>query len=686
MNIMKFSLSLTFRRAICFVLLAAPFWHSPTAGAAVGLALIPSSISNTYSGQITLQITGLTNGETVLIEQYLDANTNSLVDAGESLAESFKVTDGQVTSFGGVRDVHVPGDEDGAADGQIQTKIFFSTFAEFARGAGTHLFRLSSPGSRFTPVTQSLDVTQAAFGQRITGQITSGGSPVTNATVALLVQAGQDVQFVVGAAADASGNFSITAAPGTYLVLPAKTGLVSDLGIAPVVTLSSSQVITQNLSLTQPTRTASGRITDAASGNGIPGIQLFIESTTANTVAFAFSDANGDFTVSVLPDQWKINISDFSLTQIGYLRPQNKVRIDTTGNVTGVSVPLARETALIYGSLKNSANNALSNVTFFAADSYNQYEGSGVTDSSGNYSLGVIAGSWNVEPDSQNPALAGYLVQGTNVTVTNGQAMRVDFVARQATAHLIGHVTVTIGGPISDIGIIADDFMGGSTQSQTGSDGSFDMPVSGGTWHLQLESQTATQRGLVGPDLQFAVTDGVNVTGINYVVRNVTAHITGSVKDSGANAVPGVNIYAFVSVNGTNYNANSQTDTSGNYDLSVFNGGWQVGVDCFSLSQLGYSCTAEQSAVVNGANQTVNFTVQHFTNAQPLLSQLAWLPSQFQLHLAGESGRNYRIDATTNLLDWTTLSTNMAFGGSFVFIDSAAPGFNKRFYRAVLVP
>src|SRR5437667_604272 len=80
---------------------------------AVGLAVNPSSISNTYSGQITLQITGLTNGETVLIERFLDANTNGLVDSDEPLVQSFKTTDGQVTAFGGIRDSNIPGDEDG---------------------------------------------------------------------------------------------------------------------------------------------------------------------------------------------------------------------------------------------------------------------------------------------------------------------------------------------------------------------------------------------------------------------------------------------------------------------------------------------------------------------------------------------------------------------------------------------
>ena len=43
------------------------------------------------------------------------------------------------------RDVNVPGDDDGATNGQIQTKLYFTTSAEFGRVTGAHLFRLSSP-------------------------------------------------------------------------------------------------------------------------------------------------------------------------------------------------------------------------------------------------------------------------------------------------------------------------------------------------------------------------------------------------------------------------------------------------------------------------------------------------------------------------------------------------------------
>lgn len=59
---------------------------------------------------------------------------------------------------------------------------------------------------------------------------------------------------------------------------------------------------------------------------------------------------------------------------------------------------------------------------------------------------------------------------------------------------------------------------------------------------------------------------------------------------------------------------------------------------------------------------------------------------QFLLRLSGPSGARYAIDATGDFRQWTALKTNAITDGTFDFIDTAAPGFSRRFYRARLVP
>ncbi len=562
---MKTCLCLNFRRGLSFVLLAADLCLGPFSQAAVGLTVSPSTISNTYPGSVTLQISGLTNGETVLLERFIDANTNATVDSGELLVQSFKVTDGQVAAFGGVRDANVPGDDDGATNGEVRTSFSFNSGPEFSRGSGQHVFRLSSPTGRFAAVTQALNVTPSAYPQGVTGQVASGGSPLTNALVALLVPVGNDVRFFQGAQSDGTGNFSLYAPPGDYLVVAARAGFVSDFGAAPMVTISSSQVVTQNLTLTAGTRTISGQVRDLASSAGIPAVQLFFQSSSG-LFAFGFTDPTGNFNVSVGASQWEIDVSDSGLAQLGYLRLQNKPTPDTTaGNVTGVIIQLPKETALIYGNLKNETNAPLAGISFFGSDNLNQYEGSATTDTNGNYSIGVIAGNWNVGPDNQSPGLAGYLVQGTNVSVAAGQAVPVNFVAQRSTAHLIGRVVDSGGIGVSDVQILAAPQNGGSSPSATTlGDGSFDIGLFGGAWTLQLETTSAAQHNLVGPSLSYNVTDGVNISNITCVVRSVTAQVSGNVHDTNSSPITFVNVGANITVNGTNYSSNGQTDGSGN--------------------------------------------------------------------------------------------------------------------------
>ncbi|MEI9863868.1 MAG: hypothetical protein WDN00_04820 [Limisphaerales bacterium] len=42
---------------------------------------------------------------------------------------------------------------------------------------------------------------------------------------------------------------------------------------------------------------------------------------------------------------------------------------------------------------------------------------------------------------------------------------------------------------------------------------------------------------------------------------------------------------------------------------------------------------------------------------------------------------NYVLQASTNLTDWTPLSTNLATTNYFNFFDPGASNFTKRFYR-----
>lgn len=56
------------------------------------------------------------------------------------------------------------------------------------------------------------------------------------------------------------------------------------------------------------------------------------------------------------------------------------------------------------------------------------------------------------------------------------------------------------------------------------------------------------------------------------------------------------------------------------------------------------------------------------------------------LQVFGETGSRWAVEGTTNLLNWTALSTNVVAGISFDVVDKTAVGLKQRLYRARLVP
>ena len=56
------------------------------------------------------------------------------------------------------------------------------------------------------------------------------------------------------------------------------------------------------------------------------------------------------------------------------------------------------------------------------------------------------------------------------------------------------------------------------------------------------------------------------------------------------------------------------------------------------------------------------------------------------LRLYGQADTTFAIDASTNLVTWAALKTNITTGGSFDYIDDRAAAFGSRYYRGRWVP
>jgi hypothetical protein len=595
----------------CLMLTAASLLlNAPAAQAATALTISPASVTREYSGQTTLNITGLTTAQTVVVERFLDANGNGIIDSTtDTLVQSFRVTDGQVPAIGGVRNLNVPGDNDGATNGQIRVALNFQTFTEVNRGVAKSIYRVSSTAGA-SLATALFAVTQPVYSQKVIGRVTTSGAQYS--FVALLTT-DEHSELVAATMTDANGNFTNNIAPGTYRLIALKSGFVFNFQAAPVVTVGAGATVTQNLTLSAATRMISGRVTDLASGAGLPAMQMFAQSTN-DLSTLVLSDANGNFTVPVSTgaSMWDLSLSDQATAWLGYLEQDNDLTVNTgAGNVSGVAIQLTKGTALFYGRITDDLNNPVAGIRVRADSQTSNATGDGFTDTNGNYTVSVTGGDWFIETDDDTALAArGLVSQGTNSTIAGGQAVRADLVARRVTAHLRGRVVDDTGAPVAQIGFGAGDFMGMFISSDTDASGNFDLGLFGGTWYLQLSRNDAADRGLIGPNLPIDVQDGVTQSNINYVAKRTTAQIVGSVRDNSNNPLANVSVYASATVNNQSYNADGQTDGSGNFQLGVFNGTWQVGVDCSSLNSRGLDCVQNQTVIVSGGNGTVSFVAQ----------------------------------------------------------------------------
>ncbi len=580
----------------------------PATTHAAGLSITPANVAANYSGAITLNITGLASGQMVRVEEFLDTNASGTIDSGEILVQGFSVTDGQALMIDAVRNRNVPGDEDGSADGKIRALLNFQVLAEANRAVASYVYKVSPTSPGFTPVVAAFTITQPTYAQKIVGRVVSGVVPVPFA-FALLIQ--PDGGPILTALADADGNFTLNSSTGTYLVGAVKEGFLFDFDSAPQVTIHAGATVTQDVSLSAANRTISGRLTDVGSGAGLPGAQVLAQTKDPELVALVFTDTEGNFTVpvSTASTTWGVDGSEKSAALLGYLALSDSVLVDVSaGSVANVAVRWARATALVYGTLTDNQANPVAAVGFYS-DNHGQYEAYGSSDSNGDYTIGVAAGTWEIRPESDDLTSRGYLSQGgVDVTVISGQALRQDFLVQRATAYLSGRVTDDGGNPVGNAHIAADG-AGDWHSTVTDANGNFSLGVFAGHWYLTLDSDAAAERDLVRPFLEFDVVDGVDITGITYVARQASAHITGWIKDNTNTPVAAVGVSTWSSADGIQYDSYRETDASGNFSLHVFNGTWQVGVSCGDLQARGYICPSGQSVTISGSDRTLYITV-----------------------------------------------------------------------------
>jgi hypothetical protein len=461
---------------------------------AVTLTVTPSVISNNYAGDITLNITGLTNTEQVQVQRWFDGNANGAIDPGEQMMDSFTIADGGAMVISGVTNINVPFDSN-PATGAITTTVNFAANMAIENMTGHFVYAVVSPGGRFAPVTATFTVTNAALNQTISGTIYSNGVP---APYAVVVAQDLQAQNPVGSAlADASGHYVLALPAGDYGLIGAAQNCYFDQNTAPSFTLTNGISSTNDLfSIGGGTNTISGSVYDAANSNAVGGLLVTLQSGSLFEVAF--TDTNGNYSAAVSPAFWKIQPTKERLARRAYVLPETTFQVDTTGgSVTNANIALPKGNALFYGRITDNSNNPFANVEVDGSLDINTYGAKGYSDLNGYYAvavLGDLTNYWNCNVNNgKNTPIANYIINTFNsITNAPNQTNLQNFIALPATATISGRVQSNSGTNIVGVSLVANAVIGGNNYStldaSTDGSGNYSLAVANGRWDVEFLS------------------------------------------------------------------------------------------------------------------------------------------------------------------------------------------------------
>ncbi len=678
--------------------------------AAVGFAETPAAVGNTYPGVIALVVSGLPTGASVIVQKYLDANNNGVIDAGDTLLQQFNLTDGQAGMvIGGVTNFNVPGDTDTVA-GQITAKLFLQMdFSQLI--IGNYLFRLSSPSNAFTPITNAFAVTNVSYPQKLTGTVLSNGVPVPYAAVLLLQpQGGSDsVNPVGGTVANSSGVYSISAPPGTYGLVSFQSSFVASAAAVSGLVLGGGATITTNLTLIPATQTISGRVVDANTGAGLPGFLLAAQNKSLGLLAITHTDTNGGFSVGVTASQWQIGGDSAAEAFAGYVGLANKPALSTTnGSVSNVTISLPKATALVYGTLKDVSGNPIPGVAQFYAEDQNftnynnTYQSDGYTFTNGSFVIAVVGGlglndQWQVNVENAG-AFPDYNFSqplsdsngSTNIGV--GQAIEVNISAEPAENYISGNVQYD-GANLAGLTINANtqDTNGFQAQTITDNNGDYSLLVGNGVWSVNVNchGNNNSLQSILGNN-NFVCPCGPNVTisnnnatGVNIqVTSGGSGQIFGYLTDASSGAgISGISVNLQDQCSGQGYS--TTTGGNGYYSITVPYGTYNVNVDCGGLNSLNYQCVNDANVTLSSGSAELDFAAQ--SNGGGSGNLFGWVDDAF-----GNAVGGLAVTAT-NAGGGASYSTTTDQNGYYAFVVTngywevslSCPGLNSRGYACI---
>jgi protocatechuate 3,4-dioxygenase beta subunit len=375
----------------------------------------------------------------------------------------------------------------------------------------------------------------------VQGTVTSGGSPIGNATVRVQ----QNNTIVSMTTTDTHGDYIISGlAPGTYLVTITASGYQGDmLGFS----ITAGQTLTEDFVLVSGGGSLTGTITRSGTSDPISGVTVDLIQGVV-IVGSATTQANGSYEIIGIPPlPYTVRAS-----APGYCTVAQGVIINA-GVTTTSDFALTTNTVVIQGTVSalNTGNPIPGTTVNFIQGA--TLMGSALTDVNGQYSIPTLAaGQYVVQA-----VATGYGTQNLGTTVSVGTPATVSFILSPYAGRVTGTVKDMSGNPIGGALVGAFQYSQIVTPTFTASDGTYTLTdIAPGSYSIRVRVE-GYQTTFVG-----AIVEAGETIVVDFSLSSVIGNVMGYVQNSSLVRITGASIQV---LQGTQPVKTVLTDTSGNY-------------------------------------------------------------------------------------------------------------------------
>lgn len=525
---------------VCSVLFVAVVAGAGLAAlAAPGVSVSPASIDRFDARDVTVTVTGLAAADEVVLEFYVDADDDGVIDAGEPAIYRAVVEEGSSSGAGLTALVDLE-----PTSGTLEVELSAFLPFSFPYATGAYVVQASVPASGQSATT-AFDVTTTAVGASVHGTVVDEGAAGVAGALVIIEPLDETCGApMLGTFTDGSGAYSIPFEEEPEcehrVVLALKPGYVVSLAGQPHVRVDGSEsVFGQTVTMTSAAGLSqlSGQVLYADgthAGTGVAGAMVVAENDDGE-VAMSLTDTAGGYSIGLHDGDWEIGFETLgALTLAGALFDgDDEVSVSVSGATTAPDILLPTVNATLSGTVTDASGLPVSGRLLYGYVNVwpcpeGCFQSAALTGADGSFTMpargpaGPETVNWTLELPQWIEDEVAYVPE---TAVSSGSELAdVDITHATPTAWIRGTFYGRGGETLENLCLRASHYDGEhflSARARAGCDGEYALPVVDGTWDVRFEPDNLLgwyrQLDTTGVNRQVSVA-GESVTDADVVV------------------------------------------------------------------------------------------------------------------------------------------------------------------------